>query len=258
MPPFHRSSSSARLSAGSRCTVMATSSSRCAAAACGPCRWWSGRATPSQVVGEGRTAARSVAVRVAGVPLAVRQLGFGVGLGLQGTLPFGFQATRHEPVFGSTARYRRSAWRPGSGPARPGGGAGPARCRSRPRAARRRPGRPAARRGQARPGTPGDGGVDRGTADPRCQWPRLAPGAPPVSSSRAWPCAPRRVDGGLAAADTAGGQGLQVRGALPDRAGARGAFRRRDVRVQPALDVLVGVPVDESVMVAGNEHFPLV
>ena len=51
---------------------------------------------------------------------------------------------------------------------------------------------------------------------------------------------------------------LRVRGALPDRAGARGAFRRRDVAVQPALDVLVGVPVDEPVMVAGNEHLPLV
>ena len=66
------------------------------------------------------------------------------------------------------------------------------------------------------------------------------------------------VDGGLAAADAAAGQGLQVRGALPDRAGARGAFRRRDVAVQPALDVLVGIPVDEPVMVAGNEHLPLV
>jgi hypothetical protein len=32
--------------------------------------------------------------------LAVRQLSFGVGLGLQGALPFGFQPARHQPVLG--------------------------------------------------------------------------------------------------------------------------------------------------------------
>src|SRR5439155_891541 len=31
---------------------------------------------------------------------AAGQLGFGVGPGLPGTFPFGFQAARHEPVFG--------------------------------------------------------------------------------------------------------------------------------------------------------------
>ena|ERR1022692_2222482 len=50
---------------------------------------------------------------------------------------------------------------------------------------------------------------------------------------------------------------LQQRGALPDRAGARGAFPRRDVAGQPAPDGLVGVPVGEPVMVAWDEHLPL-
>jgi hypothetical protein len=98
-----------------------------------------------------------------------------------------------------------------------------------------------------------------GAADPQvpvaAAGPRRAAGAVVAGRGLVLPVV---VDGGLAAADAAGGQGLQVRGALPDRAGAGGAFPRRDIAGQPALDVLVGVPVGEPVMVAGDEHLPLV
>ena len=179
---------------------------------------------------------------------------------MQGTFPFGFQAARHEPVFGVDGPV--PAFGPGglvagllhlaavlvqrgvvAGLQLPGGG----------QAGLQRGG---GERGQERPG---DRGVDRGAADPQvpvaAAGSRRAAGAVVAGRGLALPVV---VDGGLAAADAAGGQGLQVRGALPDRASARGAFRRRDVAVQPALDVLVGVPVDESVVVAGDEHLPLV
>ena len=232
-PPFHRSSSSARLSAGPRCTVMATSSSRVRSSCLrslsvvvGACH------TLPRSSARARTAARSVAGEGSGACLlAVRQLGFGVGLGLQGTLPFGFQATRHEPVLGidgpvpafgsgglvagllhlAAVLVQRGVV---AGLQLPGGG----------QAGLQRGG---SERGQERPG---DRGVDRGAADPQvpvaAAGSRRAAGAVVAGRGLVLPVV---VDGGLAAADAAGGQGLQVRGALPDRAGARGAFRRRDV-----------------------------
>ena len=66
------------------------------------------------------------------------------------------------------------------------------------------------------------------------------------------------VDGELAAADTAGGQPLQQRAALADRAGAGLMRHRADVLPDPGLVGLVGVPVDEPLVVVFDQHLPLV
>src|SRR5207302_810535 len=65
-------------------------------------------------------------------------------------------------------------------------------------------------------------------------------------------------DGQLAAARAAGGQALQQRGALPDRAGARPAGLRADIRPDAGLVGQVGLPVDEPGVVIGDEDLPLV
>ena len=65
------------------------------------------------------------------------------------------------------------------------------------------------------------------------------------------------VDGELAAAGSAGGQPLQQRAALADRAGARLVRPGAGVAADAGLVGLVGVPVDEPAVVLGDEYLPL-
>jgi len=105
----------------------------------------------------------------------------------------------------------------------------------------------------------GHGGVDRDAADAQ------VPGAPAVDElAGAGAVVAGRgfgravvVDGELAAAGPAGGQPLQQRAALPDRAGARLVRPRAGVGADAGLVGLVGVPVDEPAMVLGDEYLPL-
>ena len=66
------------------------------------------------------------------------------------------------------------------------------------------------------------------------------------------------VDGELAAAGPAGGQALQQGAALADRAGAGLMRHRAGVLPDLGLVGLVGVPVDEPLVVVFDQHLPLV
>ena len=106
----------------------------------------------------------------------------------------------------------------------------------------------------------GDRGVDRGAADTQvagaAALDELA-GAGAVVAGRGLGRAVV-VDGEFAPADPAGGQPLQQRAALADRAGAGLVRRRADVGADAGLVGLVGVPVDEPAVVLGDEHLPFV
>ena len=66
------------------------------------------------------------------------------------------------------------------------------------------------------------------------------------------------VDGQFAAAGPAGDQPLQQGAALPQRAGAGLVGLGTDVGADAYLVGQVGVPVDESLVVAGDSDLPLV
>ena len=104
----------------------------------------------------------------------------------------------------------------------------------------------------------GDRGVDRDTAD--AQVPGAAAldelaGAGAVVAGRGLGRAVV-VDGELAPAGPAGGQPLQQRAALPDRAGARLVGPRAGVGADAGLVGLVGVPVDEPAVMFGDQNLP--
>src|SRR5260370_27486009 len=111
-------------------------------------------------------------------------------------------------------------------------------------------------RGQERVG---DRGVDRGAAGPQvpdaAAVDDVAAGAVVAGGGLGRPVV---VDGRFPAAVPAGGKALAQGAALPDRAGAGLVGLGADVAGQAGLAGLVGVPVDEALVVAGDEHLPLV
>ena len=192
----------------------------CAAAACGPYRWWTARPDGLQVVAEGQDrgalgAGERGGRRPGGGPARLQAASvraFSQAASGRGR-PARFPGRRP----GSGAR----PWRPGSGPARRGAGAGPGPRRGLARSARRLAGRPAAPPAPARPGTRGARRVDGHAAC--AQVPGAAAfdhvaGAGAVVAGGGLVLA-LVVDGELAAAGPAGGQALQQGAALADRAG---------------------------------------
>src|SRR5215213_6889196 len=111
-------------------------------------------------------------------------------------------------------------------------------------------------RGQERTG---DRCVDRDTADAQVTGAtaldELA-GARAVVAGRGLG-GPVVVDGELAATRPAGGQPLQQRAALPDRAGAGLVGPRAGVGADAGLVGLVGVPVDEAAVMFLDQNLPL-
>ena len=103
-----------------------------------------------------------------------------------------------------------------------------------------------------------DGGVDGDAADPQVPHvPAVDQGARAVVAGGVV-LPPVVVDGEFAAAGPAGGQALQQGAALPDGAGPGLVGHRPDVPADALLVGQVVVPVQETLVVLGDAHLPVV
>src|SRR5680860_1047833 len=192
---------------------------------------------------------------------ALTELAFGCGQLGQGVFPVAFQAAGDEPVVGvhgavTTFRLGRgvASLLDLSAPLGQDGVVAVLELLGGGQAGLQRGG------GQRDEERLGDGGVDRGAAhaqmaDTPALDERAGAGAVVAGCGLVGALV---VDGELAGAGPAGGQALQQRAAFPHGPGAGLVRLGTDVGTDAGLVGLVGVPVEEPVVVVGDEDLPLI